>query len=433
MGTFMKFLTDDPIMLGLCIAIVVLIIMFIVVLVLGKRKDSKNSKLNNTSELLKTEINLEALDNTREYSATENKPMEEPVVKVAETEPVVTPTEAPTIEIPVETKTEPTKLETEVPKFENPAENEIPEIFTFGIDGTKKIEELVDALSGFPAPEEFKSEPAPIIESKVEPVIAPETPIVESTNNPSPTFPNFKDPSPIIESTVNPIDENDFHGADSLIDFTTPEENVVENFMEIKEESTAENPQSFEPFNFGFNNDISTPNIFDVPAPVETPSPKEEPVEEPTNFEPVQEEIKNNVEQMIIVDPKENGIFDHTVTFPKVETPASFEPVLEEQDESDTDGEVKEMDPYNSIYMNTQNIELPGIQISDFSKTAIMKHIPIMESMPNNLDKIDLEKNSKSNSSEDSELDDVDLPKLNPSEDTNSAFRVLQGESFNIE
>jgi len=71
--------------------------------------------------------------------------------------------------------------------------------------------------------------------------------------------------------------------------------------------------------------------------------------------------------------------------------------------------------------------------IDYFSKTAIMKHIPIMESMPNNLDKIDLEKNSKSNSSEDSELDDVDLPKLNLSEDTNSAFRVLQGESFNIE
>lgn len=422
MGTFIKFLTDDPIMLGLCIAIVVLIIAFVVVLILGKRKDDKNSRLNNTSELLKTEINLEALDSTREYTASEIKPKEEPVVKVASSNPEVTSTETPTMEVPVETKTEPTKLEVEAPKNEEITKNEIPEIFTFGVDGAKKTEEPVNSLSGFPAPDEFKTEPIPsIVESKVEPVETEDSASnIEDSNKDTPTFPTIGDNS-IIESKVNPINDNDFHGADSLIDFTTPEEQVVETPQDKKEE------QSFESFNFGFNSEEETSNIFDnqEPTTVGTPVVASEPVLE-NNQEPINDSIK----EIDIVDPTKEGIFDNTVVFPKVES--QNEETTKEIESKDNN--IAEVEPYNSIYMNTQNIELPDIKISDFSKTAIMRHIPIMESMPNNLDNINLENTKNTDTiNENSELDDVDLPKLNPSETTDSAFKSLQGESFNIE
>lgn len=422
MGTFIKFLTDDPIMLGLCIAIVVLIITFIVVLVLGKRKDDKNTKLNNTSELLKTEINLEALDNTREYQASEIKPKEEPAVKVATPTQEVKPVETPAIEIPVETKEEPTKLEIETPKNEKTTESEIPDIFTFGIDGAKKVEELVNALSGFPAPDEFKTEPIPsIVESKVEPVENETSSFTtEVSKDEAPVFPTI-DNNSIIESKVNPINENDFHGADSLIDFTTPEEQVVETPQDKKEE------QSFESFNFGFNSEEETSNIFDKQEPTTEAAPV---VASGSVLENNQEPKNDNIKEINIVDPTKEGIFDNTVIFPKVE---SQNEVTTKEVES-KDNNITEVEPYNSIYMNTQNIELPDIKISDFSKTAIMRHIPIMESMPNNLDNINLENTKNTDTiNENSELDDVDLPKLNPSETTDSAFKSLQGESFNIE
>ncbi len=461
MGAFIKFLADDPIMLGLCIAIVVLIITFIVVLVIGKRRDEKNSKLNDTSELLKTEVNLDALDSTQQFNATEMKPKEEPVVKVAtETSEVPVP-ETPAVEIPVETPTEPMKLEVEPPKVETPVEEKIPEVFTFGMDSSTKEEEPVSTLSGFPASDEFKTEPlTPIIESTVEPVVTEET--KENTESPKeelPTFPTFnptENESSIIESKVTPIEDTDFQGADSLLDFTQPEEKVVDTQNESKDIVNDSTLSNFEPFNINFNLENSEPNIFDISKPEESLPPQEpEPllfenkVETPIEqTEKPQEPVQEMTTELKIADPTEEGIFDRTVTFPVIEENKKLEetkkpeeteivlPPIEDNttEEESSDSSAMEMEPYNSIYMNTQNIELPEIKIADFSKTAIMRHIPVMESMPNLIDKSDLNALMPDKKSDtESDLEDIDLPKLNPSENTNEAFKTLQGESFDIE
>lgn len=85
-----KFITEDPIMLGLCLAIVVLIIAFILVLIFGGKKEKKKEKIieesiDNTRELLKPiieeplrstqELNLN-LDANKEPEIAENQSLE---------------------------------------------------------------------------------------------------------------------------------------------------------------------------------------------------------------------------------------------------------------------------------------------------------------------------------------------------------------------
>lgn len=111
-GTFNKFvafISDDPIMLGLCIAIIVLVILFIVVLCLGNnKKEVKVEKpVDNTTELLKTEINMDALKSTQEYNLSETKREQE-----TETPVVENSIEPPVMEVPVTTE-EPVALEFE--------------------------------------------------------------------------------------------------------------------------------------------------------------------------------------------------------------------------------------------------------------------------------------------------------------------------------
>lgn len=70
---FVSFITDDPLMLGLCIAVVVLIVLFILVLALGAGKKGKakaeaEAKLDNTKELLKSDIKEEPLKSTQEFN-----------------------------------------------------------------------------------------------------------------------------------------------------------------------------------------------------------------------------------------------------------------------------------------------------------------------------------------------------------------------------
>lgn len=72
-----KFISEDPIMLGLCFAIIVLIIIFILVLIFGGRKEKKIEEKtipieDNTQTLLKTTIDDEPLRSTQEYSFNMN-------------------------------------------------------------------------------------------------------------------------------------------------------------------------------------------------------------------------------------------------------------------------------------------------------------------------------------------------------------------------
>ncbi len=68
-----QFISEDPIMLGLCIAIVVLIIIFILVLIFGGKKEKKAEKIkeyteDNTQALLKTSLEEEPLRSTQEFN-----------------------------------------------------------------------------------------------------------------------------------------------------------------------------------------------------------------------------------------------------------------------------------------------------------------------------------------------------------------------------
>ena len=69
---FVKFISNDPVMLILCCAIIVLAIVFILVLIFGGKKKSKETEeeLDNTTSLVKSDID-EPLRSTREYSFNE--------------------------------------------------------------------------------------------------------------------------------------------------------------------------------------------------------------------------------------------------------------------------------------------------------------------------------------------------------------------------
>lgn len=106
---FVAFISDDPIMLGLCIAIIVLVILFIVVLCLGnnKKEVKVEKKVDNTTELLKTEINMDALKSTQEYNLSEIQKDQTTETQVADGQ-----IEPSVMEVPVTTE-EPVALEIE--------------------------------------------------------------------------------------------------------------------------------------------------------------------------------------------------------------------------------------------------------------------------------------------------------------------------------
>lgn len=68
---FVQFISDDPIMLGLCIAVVVLIIVFFIVLCMGngKSEELEEKKVEeNTTQLLATDVNDEPLRSTQQLN-----------------------------------------------------------------------------------------------------------------------------------------------------------------------------------------------------------------------------------------------------------------------------------------------------------------------------------------------------------------------------
>lgn len=133
---FIKFISDDPIMLGLCCAIIFLVVVFILVLIFGgkkKEKEVEENALDNTQSLLKSNITDEPLRSTQEYSISdinditntkELPEIEEVEENIAEENAPISVSEAidiklerenavtkDTMEIPVVTNEEPAKVE----------------------------------------------------------------------------------------------------------------------------------------------------------------------------------------------------------------------------------------------------------------------------------------------------------------------------------
>ena len=100
-----------------------------------------------------------------------------------------------------------------------------------------------------------------------------------------------------------------------------------------------------------------------------------------------------------------------TIEMPKVETPSEV---------------ASSTQPFSSVYVNS-NDELPKMDTESFSKTEIIRHIPVMEETVAKEEPVTPIVEEPANST----IDDVDLPKLNSSDDT-SVLKTLTGESFNI-
>lgn len=354
-GAFFQFILDDPIMLGLCLAILVLIILFVIVLFLGKKADREEQKNEAGEELLETQVDLNVLNETYKESELETNTaiaMEVPVT--IEEKPIqveISPTEA----LETFSKTEP------IPSFEDfkieaPTPEEIKEatgeLKPVGFDLQPQQNEEPKEMVGFnlqPKTIEVPTEPVGFDlqpEAKNEPIVfKPEDYIVDA--GPS-----------IIESNVNPIeDENANFDMEkqlmSSFNFSIPETKPQVDSIEKEE--------------------------VDLPRPKETVEPvKDLPVEPPR---PIQ---KAPIERS---------------TFEKEET-------------------------LRDIY-GYEDVEIPEIAVEDFSRTAIIRHIPVLDSKLSTMFEV---KPSGIITESD---DDVDLPKLNTA--TNgTGLNALHGESFDI-
>lgn len=305
-NTFVKFISDDPVMLALCVAIIALVIVFILVLILGRKKNKKEeSTIDNTTELLKTEVNLDALKSTQEYNLSELENASKAVDETVSNQVIETPSAR---EIPVTTE-EPVALEFKeddiVPNVE--VTNFEPTIPTIGLEKESPNVETNDIKLETPDYNIF---------DKVEPVDS------------------FNGESSIVESVVNPV------------------EDTIE---------------------------VSTDDVF-------ASMTKREPVLELDRSEEVELPIK-------------------TGPIPKVEVP--------------------KQEPFSSVYVEPDD-EIPSVNPDEFSKTAIIRHIPVME----DVNEVVNVKEEPVEPTED--LDDLDLPMLSSSVDNSSFLNSIKGETFDI-
>lgn len=332
LNEFVKFIIGDPIMLGLCITIVVLIILFIIVLLMGKRQDRPEvESAEKETEIFKTEIDMSPVMESvsDSVSAPTTEPNILPIDSYDQGDSMGTvDSSKDAVEIPVSIE-EPVALEIPLVE-ENPMENIMTE--------EKSIESSENYYKDFPSFEDIKIQPNIMEEQRGFADSVPmdfaseETPRVDVG---APTASELSDVQ-IIESSVNPLEGEET-------------------------------------------------NIFDVDFDEKTG---------------VSMESSNDVHE------------SH-----------AFEPLYEEPNVEE------KANPYDSEAVS-DFIELPSLKVQDFSKTSIIRNMPVMETSTNT--SFDISDTEKVDTPMEDDEDDLALPKFN----TNSSspfVDAIKGESFNID
>ena len=331
-SAFFQFIMDDPIMLGLCLAIGVLVILFIIVLLLGKKADKEEAMKDKEEELLKTQVDLKVMEENDNNSMA---PLYEEVKIEATPEAV---------EVPVVTDN---AVSLEVPS-ENVEEFTIPEI------------EAASHTESVPSFEDYKIE-APTLEEIKE--VTGELNVVQLQDESKPTGFDMK---PEVDSSVSM-------------------ENVGFNLQPMETFEEANDPVGFSLQPKEANESII--NTADTTSTIE-----QEPIVfsmEDRLTEPVPDIIESTV----------NPVEDNSSLY---------------------DEDTNILDIYGS-----EETELPEIKVEDFSRTAIIRHIPVLESKLTKMFEV------KPNGIVSESDDDLDLPKLNTAT-IGTGIDVLRGESFDI-
>lgn len=302
-NAFVKFISDDPIMLGLCIAIVVLVILFIIVLLIGNKKEEviedSNKIKEEKAELLKTEVNLEALKSTQEYKLDEinevkdNSSINEPVSVIQDFNPSSISSEAVDVQ-----------SEVSVPKIEENVLEPVKEPVVPTFDSLKiKTDDSNKMATNF---QSENIQPKIEMEENIfnEDFSKVEMPVLNNnhkvTTNDEPVMPS------IIESTVNPVEPvmeniNNKVDTEQLLDtFLTKKStfvNAINNEAPKMEVPSFDFNDSFEEMNS--DNFSKTDIIKHVPKMETNIFDNSTPVKEETSFDEediVLPKLKTNVD-----------------------------------------------------------------------------------------------------------------------------------------
>ncbi len=376
-SAFFQFVIEDPIMLGLVIAIVVLIILFIVVLSLGKKVDKTLKDKETDEKLMKTEVDLSVLSEMDETK---------PSGQANSVQDVVTPPAEDVTPVPVTVETAPTKVE--IPSVQEPIETFTePKVDTFAMESS--VPSFDDFRIEVPTEEEMKE-------------ITGELNIFDQLNTPKesevPVIPEVKPVTPSMDEQLanltveeTPIEPQSFEPQPEVVMPIANEEPKVEDVASVVEP---------EPIAKAESSDFDMSDYIFEPIPDIVESAVNPVDEENSDVEVPKVEIAASEPQV------ENAIHEEMATGPVLEAV----PTIEEQQETLTD-----------VY-GYEDVELPEIKVDDFSRTTIIRHIPTL----------DMGMKSIFEDDNSSEMDDLDLPKLNSSTSSATGLNALHGESFDI-
>lgn len=401
---FIAFISEDPIMLGLCIAIVVLIIMFILVLILGKKKDKKMEVSDNTNdELLKAEIDMDALKSTNEYkldelnNALSNKTLELEEEKKNTEEIPVTTEEPVKVEIedkwnseePIDSKSD---HEEDIPKEEYPTFDNIQ--VTTNREETYEEDKTEEIPSGMSDTSVIESTSVPVEEDNINTSLNIET---------LDALENEIDTSNVLESSSNPIENENIteitlEPVEEEVFPILTEESLLPQDTKDREE-IKENTSQLDISNITLEEDVlsTIPPVEEVISPVKESLDKNDETSIDENIETTKakneeiiEEIPEKTEEPI--EESQNQEVNNDTS--EVELPTM----------TDNKEEIETPD-YSDIY-SIDDIELPIINFDEFNK-----------------------KEDKQQETTEGD-EDLDLPKLNSNPISTKDF--LQGESFKI-
>lgn len=249
---FVKFISDDPIMLGLCIAIIVLVILFFIVLFIGRKKETEEDTIEeNTSELLKTEVNLDALKSTQEYNVSELKNAhQEKAIEIPVTTEIPTEVEVPMVEPQVPLLDSLGETSPKVPTVENNIPNEAVNNYNENFKEDRILynkEETI--LKNFTEKEEvqkedsYQADHAIDFESELKDVLAGANENASSVTLERTNTSNVVQDVPFSSVYVNPNDElpeikvDDFSKTAIIRHIPKMEEAEAETAVETKEEN----------------------------------------------------------------------------------------------------------------------------------------------------------------------------------------------------